>query len=86
MQSFDAKPISPAPAAAANPRKLGVGTGAGHRKNRDTFPLASPCAARALDRPREIGGGGGVWNVNKLGARPGCIGASPRNRVSQQQE
>lgn len=61
--------------------RWGRGQGTG-KKNRDTFPLASPGTVRVLDRPREILEGWG----EQMGARPGCAGASPRNRVSQQQE
>lgn len=50
------------------PENWGWGRGQGTEKNRDTFPLASPCAARALDRPREIGGGGGLEREQTGGA------------------
>lgn len=37
-----------------NPENWRWGRGQGIEKNRDTFPLASPCAVRVLDRPSEI--------------------------------
>lgn len=69
-----------------NPENWRWGRGQGiEKKNRDTFPLASPCVLRVLGRPSEINLGGlGVSNWGE--GRPGCAGTSPRNPVSQQHE
>lgn len=85
MQPFDAKRISPSPAA-ANPRKLEVGTGAGHRKKKivtlSHSPRPVPCGPLIALEKSEAGAGGGG---EQLGcAARGAQGTSPRNRVSQQ--